>query len=110
MATPVGSIGNGWWALVFAYSLSGLSLSTLNSDWLARAMRDLRTGILETATAAPPTERMPEQTRRQLTHQTQRMALAVGQLRHENLSSENITARRKAVVALVLLAGGECCK
>jgi len=107
MATPVGRVRNGWWALLFAYSLTGLSLSTLNSDWFARATRDLMTGILETATAAPPTDRMDEKTRRHLTKQTQRMALIVDRLLHDDLSSEDIPTRRRAAVALVLLAASE---
>jgi hypothetical protein len=107
MATPLASIRNAWWALLVAYGVAGLSLCTLNSDWLARVTRDLMTEIMETAKAGAPTERTHEKTRRHLTQQTQRMTLIVGRLLHEDLSSEDITVRRKAAVALVLLAASE---
>jgi hypothetical protein len=100
MATPLASIRNAWWVLLFAYGIAGLSLCTLNGDWLARATRDfLMTGIMETTTAAAPTEQTHEKTRRRLTQQTQRLALVVGLLLHEELSSEDIIARRRAAVA-----------
>jgi hypothetical protein len=107
MATRVGSIRNGWWALVFAYSLAGLSLSTLNRDWLARGTRDLMVGIMETAKAAAPAELAHQKTRRHLTQQTQRTALVIERLLQHDLSSEEVPKRRRAAVALVLLAASE---
>jgi hypothetical protein len=107
MATPLGQMRNRWWALLFAYSLTGLSLATLNSGWVTHAARDLITGIMETATAAAPTERVHEKTRRHLTQRTQRMALVVDRLLHDDLTSEDIATRRRAAVALVLLAASE---
>jgi hypothetical protein len=107
MATPLGPVRNRWWALLFAYSLTGLSLSTLNGDQLARATRDLMTGIMEHATAAPLPARMHEKPRRHLTQQTQRMTLVVDRLLHDDLRSEDIATRRRAAVALVLLAASE---
>jgi hypothetical protein len=106
MATPFGRLRNAWWVLLFAYSLTGLSLSALNSDSLAQATRALMPGIIETA-ATPPADRLHQKARRHLTRQTQRMSLVVDQLLHNDLSSEDIPTRRRAAVALVLLAASE---
>jgi hypothetical protein len=107
MATPLASIRNGWWALLFAYAVTGFSLWTLNGGWLVPATRHLMIGIMQTATAAAPTERAHEKTRRHLTtQQTQGMALPV-RLVHEASRSEDITSRRRAAVTLVLLAATE---
>jgi hypothetical protein len=107
MATPLDSIRNGWWALLFAYGLTGLSLFTLNSNWLTRGTRHLVAGMMETARAAAPTARMREKTIWPLTQQTQRMPVVVGRLLHEDLSSEDINVRRRAAVSLLLLAASE---
>jgi hypothetical protein len=107
MATPLASIRNAWWALLFAYAITGLSLCTLNGDWLAHAAGHVITRIMETATVAAPTERPHEKARRHLTEQTQRLPLFVGPLLREDVSGENITIRRRAAVALVLLAASD---
>jgi hypothetical protein len=107
VTTPLDSIRNGWWALLFAYGLTGLSLCTLNNDWLTRGARHSMAGMMEIARVAAPTERIREKTIRHLTQQTQRMPLVVGRLLHEDLSSEDITVRRTAAVALLLLAASE---
>jgi hypothetical protein len=107
MATPPDSIRNGWWALLFAYGLTGFSLFTLNSEWLTRVTRHLVAGMMETARAAVPAERMRETTIRRLTQETQRMPVIVGRLLHEDLRSEDINVRRRAAVALLLLAASE---
>jgi hypothetical protein len=107
MATPLRNTHSGCSALLFAYTLTGLSLCTWNSDTLARRTRDLMTGITETARAAAPTERLQEKTRQRLRQQTQRMAQVFEQLRNDDLGSEKIRARQRASLALVLLAAGE---
>jgi hypothetical protein len=107
MSTPLDSIRNGWWALLFAYGLTGLSLFTLNSEWLTRGTRLLVARMMETARAAERTEGMGEKTIRRLTQQTQRMPVIVGRLLHEDLRSEDINVRRRAAAALLLLAASE---
>jgi hypothetical protein len=107
MASPIGRVRNECWALIFAYSLTGLSLSTLNSDWLARGTRQIMARIMETATAAAPTELVREKATRHLTQQTERAALVIERLLQHDLSSEEMPARRRAAVALVLLAASE---
>jgi len=106
MATSVRRVRNGWWALLFAYSLTGLSLCTFNRDWLS-VTRDLTPGILETARGAAPTELAREKIRRHLTQQTQRKALFIERLLHEDLSTEDPPAGHRTAVVLVLVAASE---
>jgi hypothetical protein len=62
---------------------------------------------METGTVAAPVDRVHETIRRHLTQETQRMALIIGHVLHEELISEDLAARRRAAVTLVLLAASE---